>query len=438
MARLFRVLLLMAFVGVGASESISFQKSFQDELANLRSSNAGTRAKAAKALGRSARPEAITPLNEAMRDPEVKVRREVAKSLRVYRNPATLDGLLMGLRDEDRNVRSESLSGVVEVYVDPDDRRPIERFLGAFKEKAPRPPSEPVIPVEERVVLGLEATLRDEESSIRRKAVWALGALSVEGAVDSLGIALADPSKDVRLAALRALTHIGTDEAGSQLLTVLMMESSRRMQGEVIDALGQVGYKPAAPPLLSIYDAEQGREMGDRALTALARIGAPEARGVFLQNMTSSDPLRRRWAVEGMGRLRDENLAGSLTKDFLREPEPSVQSAYCFALALVGRPEFIDRIALSLADQFLREQSVAYLVELGSPFLTELVPYLSDPVIDVRRGMALALEKVGDPDAIPYLRPLLTDPDPRVADWANRAIASLERVRMSETGHSSL
>ncbi len=436
MTRLFRVLLLMVFVAVGASESLALQGGFQDELANLRSPNTGTRAKGAKALGRSARPEAIAPLNDAMRDPEVKVRREVAKSLRVYRNPMTLDGLLLGLRDEDKSVRTESLLGVVEVFVDPDDRRPMERFLGAFGERAPRPPAEPVIPVEERVVLGLEARLSDEESSIRRQAAWAIGLLSIDEAVDNLGMALADPSKDVRLEALRALTHIGTHEAGSQLVTVLM-EPSRKMQGEAIDALGEIGYKPAAPPLLSIYEAEQGREMGDRALTALARMGAPEARAVFLQNMTSSDPLRRRWAVEGMGRLRNENLAGSLTKDFLREPEPSVQSAYCFALVLVGRPEFIDRIALSLADQFLREQSVGYLVELGSPFLTELVPYLSDPVADVRRGMALALEEVGDPDAIPYLRPLLTDPDPRVADWVNRAIASLERIRMSETGHSS-
>ena len=197
-------------------------------------------------------------------------------------------------------------------------------------------PAKPVMPVEERVVLGLEATLQDEESSIRRQAAWALGLLSVDEAVVNLGMALADPSKDVRMAALRALAHIGTDEAGSQLVTVLM-EPSRRMQGEAIDALGKVGYKPAAPQLLFIYDAAQGREMGDRALTALARIGAPEARGVFLQNMTSSDPSRRRWAVEGMGRLRNENLAGSLTKDFLREPEPSVQSAYCFRLGTGGK-----------------------------------------------------------------------------------------------------
>ena len=32
--------------------------------------------------------------------------------------------------------------------------------------------------------------------------------------------------------------------------------------------------------------------------------------------------------MEGLGRLRDENLKTSLTKDFLREPDASVQAAY--------------------------------------------------------------------------------------------------------------
>jgi HEAT repeat protein len=43
--------------------------------------------------------------------------------------------------------------------------------------------------------------------------------------------------------------------------------------------------------------------------------------------------------------------------------------------------------------------------------------------------MAYVLEQIGDPEAIPYLRPLLSDPDPQVVDWANRAIATLERVQ---------
>jgi HEAT repeat protein len=290
--------------------------------------------------------------------------------------------------------------------------------------------------VEERVVLGLEARLRDDESSLREEAAASLGLLRLTDAVDSLGAALADPSKDVRLQAVESLAQIGGDAAGAQLVSALM-EPTRQIQGEAIDSLGRIGYLPAAPHLLTIYDAEQGKEMGDRALTALALMGAPEARGVFLQTMTSTSAARRRWAVEGLGRLRDENLKRSLTKDFLREPEPTVQLAYCLGLTLIGRPEFIDRIALSLSDPLLRKQAFGYLVELGSPFLTDLVPYLSDPVPNVRKGMALALEEVGDPDAIPYLRPLLSDPDRNVADWANRAIISLERIRMTEPVNSS-
>ena len=142
--------------------------------------------------------------------------------------------------------------------------------------------------------------------------------------------------------------------------------------------------------------------------------------------------------MEGLGRLRDENLKTSLTKDFLREPDGSVQAAYCFALTLIGRPEFIDRIALNFSNVTLREQSMDYLVELGSPFLVELVPYLGDPVAEVRKGMAFALEEIGDPDAIPYLKPLLSDPDPQVVDWANRAIATLERIRTAEEPAASM
>ena len=430
MTRLLRIFLVLAFVGGGPlSESKAIQETLHDDIADLRSPNTGTRENAAKALAQTARPEAIEPLTEAMRDPEVKVRRAVAKALRAQQNPDAIDGLLMALRDEEKDVRSEGLAGLVEIYVSPDQRRPITRFLSVFQETVPRPaaPPRPIMPIAEKVVLGLEARLQDDEPSLRRQAAYALGVLRAEQAVDSLGTSLADPSKDVRTEAVEALTLIGGEEAGAQLVAGLS-EPSRQIQGQVVEALGRIRYAPAAEELLVVYDGWQGKELGDKALTALALIGAPQSRGVFLQNMTSVSSQRRRWAVEGMGRLRDENLRTSLTKDFLREPDASVQSAYCFALSLIGRPEFIDRLALNLSDPMLRQQSMSYLVEMGGPFMAELVLYLSDPVAEVRKGMAYVLEQIGDPNAIPYLRPLLSDPDPQVADWANRAIAHLERV----------
>ncbi|MFQ5793168.1 MAG: HEAT repeat domain-containing protein, partial [Acidobacteriota bacterium] len=431
MARFGQLLLLSALVwSWTAGASADDRSTFPDELANLRSPNIGTRVKAAKALGRSGRKEAIEPLNEAMRDPEAKVRKAVVVALRRFKDPEAVDGLLVALRDEEKDIRNEGLAGLLELYVEPEKRGLLNRFLSLFSDGAAPPDIEPLIPVESRVVDALEERLSDEKSSLRRKAAFALGALRARDALDSLAASLADPEKKVRSEAIRALGRIGGEPAGRALLSALADES-KKLRGKAVDAIGRMRYRPAAAELLAIYDAQQGKELGDKALTALALMGAPEARGVFYYNMTVSNAYRRRRAVEGLGRLDDPNLAKGLTKDFLREPDPEVQLAYCFALSRLGQSAFVDRLALSLSDAKLRGQSRDYLVELGSSLLVEFVAYLSDPVSEVRKEMAQVLMDIGDPAAIPYLEPLLSDPDREVADRVNRAIARLQRALLT-------
>jgi HEAT repeat protein len=425
MGRLF-IFFLSAVVACSVAAAAA-QASFQDELANLRSPNAKTRSKAAEALGKSQRREAIEPLIRAMRDPEVKVRKEVIQALRSFQDVETVEGLIIGLSDEEKDIRDHSIEGLLEIYVAPQKRGPV---LGIFK--APRKPEDvdPLTPPDLKVVRALEARLRDDEPSLRRKAAYTLGMLQTEEAVPALVRALPDMDMDVRTEVVTALGRIGGDEAGQTLIRALN-DSSDRTRTTAIEALGRMQYRPAAPALLSIYEAEQGGSMGDLTLAALARMGAPEARGVFYQNMTNQKAERRRYAVEGLGRLGDRALTSGLIKDFLREPDESVQLAYCFSIALLEHREFIDRLALSLSKIALRDQATDYLVELGSPFMTDLVTYLSDPVAEVRRGMVRVLMLIGDPAAIPYLEPLLADSDSRVADGANRAIARLQRVQGS-------
>jgi HEAT repeat protein len=124
-------------------------------------------------------------------------------------------------------------------------------------------------------------------------------------------------------------------------------------------------------------------------------------------------------------------MVTGLIKDFLREPDPTVQLAYCFALSRLGNREYVDRVALDLGNKKRRQQAHAYAVELGEGFLDEFVTYLADPVALVRLEMAEVLMEIGDPRAIPYLEPLLADPDAKVADRANVAIARLRQGRMS-------
>jgi len=288
----------------------------------------------------------------------------------------------------------------------------------------PRATVSPLTVVDPRVVQSLEGRLVDEEKEIRRLAAFALGSLRAPS-VPALNHALSDPVGDVRLEAVDALGLVGGPEAGEALRGALT-DGSKNVRSHAVDALGEMRYVEAASGLVALYDEHLNKDLGDRALRALARMGAPEARGVFYYQMTSSSKDRRRWAVEGIGRLGDEGLRSALIKDFLREPSPDVQLAYCFALTRLGQHEFVDRIALSLAVSDLKRQAREYAIELGSPLLGELVAYLNDPVPEVRREMTDVLVQIGDANAIPYIEPLLSDANPEVADHANRAVSRLQ------------
>jgi HEAT repeat protein len=416
-----------------SSGVLAFQSSFQDEVANLKSPNVSTRVKAAKALGESKRLEAIPALTEAMRDPELKVRRVTVASLRGFNSTDAIDGLLVGLRDDDKMIRNEAMVALLEIYVgagNADLGGPLSFFLGP---RYKTPVLNGLIPVSPDVVTGLEARVSDEEPALRRRAAYTLGVLEAADAVDTLGSALSDPEKDVRMEAVTALAVIGNDGAGQALEAALAVAAAdTEFAGHVVDALGRMKYLPAGAELVSVYDSNTG-SLGIRALRALALMGAPEARGVFYYQMTATVAEQRKWAAEGLGRLSDKSLVSGMKKDFLREPDPSVQLAYCFSLTRLGETEFVDRIALSLGNKKLQEQAREYAIELGSPLLDELVAYLSDPVPEVRREMAQVLMEIGDPAAIPYLKPLLSDPNSEVADRANRAIARLEREGVSST-----
>ena len=412
----------------------------EDEIANLKSPNVGTRVSAAKALGRSGRTEAIPPLTEATRDPEVGVRRATASALRSFQSREALDGLLVCIRDEDRRVRQDCLGAIIEVYVGPGNAQPSKRGilgLGLVKRFNPTEGSFLAFSsVEPRVTQALEVVLQDPETALRRQAAYGLGVLEAADAVDSLASSLYDPDNAVRLESVDALGRIGTDAAGEALRGALG-GGSNEITARGVEALGAMRYNPAATDLIGIYDANLNKSLGDRALKALALMGASEARGVFYYQMTSKDTNRRRWAVEGLGRLDDESLIPALVKDFLREPHPSVQLSYCFSIARLGRPEFVDRVALSLANPQLRLQAHGYGVELGKTVLDELVLYLSDPEAAVRREMATVLMEIGDPAAIPYLEPLLADSDREVADRANRAIARLRQGSMTTSNSTN-
>ncbi len=417
---------LWLFVGAA---TLGFAQSSVEELAaRLESSDARTRRDAARELGEDGSSEAISVLNEAVRDIDRNVRRTVLDALLSVRRPDAAPGLIAFLEDELSENRRDAIGGLVDIHnrEAPPGRR--ERAMDWLLRREQAFVLDPLRPVEPRIVEALSGRLTDDEEDNRELAAEALGALRAATAVGALAAAASeDLEDDVRREAIRALGAIGTDEAGERLLS---MVEEPELREQVVRALGRFAYRPSVTALIGVYDADPESDVARDALEALARIGAEEARGTFYHELGSDDARRREFAAEGIGRIGDPALVDGMIRDFLREEDRRVQLAFCFALVRMGQPPFVDRIILSLSDSRVGEVASQYALELGRDFLPDMLRYLEDPDRQVRLELISLLEQLGDDSAIPSLRATTQDPDSEVADRARLAVR-----RLSESGN---
>jgi HEAT repeat protein len=419
--------LTAALALLGASLLVA-EESFDDLLANLKSPTARTRLAAATALGKSRRRDAVAPLSALVRDPEPRVRLEVVGALRSLRDVSAVPALVTSLQDGDPKVREEAISALVEIYAERDRGGPIERFLQAFSDEYERSSVPPYTAVSPAVFKGLSGTLRDEQKSIRAASAYAIGILGGGSAVPDLAAAVQDPEAEVRAAAATALGKAGTAEQGRALIP-LLADESLTVRNRALQAVGVLRVREAGPPLRETFEQNRRRESGTRALAALARIGDPAQADLFRELLESSDPERRRLAIEGLGRIADTSLLPSFKKDYQRERDADVRMAYNFALVLLGDHAFLDSIVLGLASSGASAaRARSYLLELGPKIAPDLHPYLADQDARVRGTLCDVLAQLGDTSAIPKLSPLRGDANTDVADRANRAIERLRRA----------
>jgi HEAT repeat protein len=178
-----------------------------------------------------------------------------------------------------------------------------------------------------------------------------------------------------------------------------------------------------------MFEQHKRRDLGTRVLASLSRIGDPAQGELFRELLSSSDPVHRRLAVEGLGRIADPSTLPAFKKDYQREKDGEVRLAYNFAITTLGDHAFLDAIVLALGSSGgAARQARDYILELGRPIAPDLYPYLNDRDPAVRGGLCDVLAQLGDTGATPHLTPLLADPNSKVADRANRAIEKLRRA----------
>jgi HEAT repeat protein len=401
--------------------------SFEDLVANLKSPSAKTRIEAATALGKSRRREAVAPLAALVRDPEWRVRLEVVRALRELRDLSAVPAVVTAMGDGDLKVREEAISSLVEIYAERDRMTPVGRFLDLFSDEYDRSSIGPYVAVDPAAYTALGARLQDEDTNIREYAALAVGILDGRMLVPQLVGALKDADDGVRGAAATALGKVGTAADGKNLIPLLADESTE-VRRRVLQALGVLRVKEAGPALREMYEANRKKELGLKVLASLSRIADPAQGDLFRELVQDPDPETRRLAIEGLGRISDPVMMPAFKKDYQRERNEELRLAQSFALTLLGDRAFLDSLVLCLPSRTLGSRCRGYILEMGKDILHDLYPYLNDPEEEVRGSVADILAAVGDPDAVPRLAPLVSDPSRDVADRANRAIERLRRL----------
>lgn len=270
----------------------------------------------------------------------------------------------------------------------------------------------------------------DRNPRIRFDALHALGVIGepplTDDAARRLMVGLQQNDAVMRAATARVLGRLRAAAAGDALIASLN-DSNDLVQQFATESLGLLRNDRAVQALTDRVNYYGKGDKANIALSALARIAYVSSRDLFRARLSDADPMARRAAVEGVGRLRDRasiELARAIAKS---DPSSDVRLAGLFALDRLGEPQLAG-IALSLGQPVLGAQARDYLLEAGpsaAPAIVEALAKATAPA--ARAELVHLLGYLGGAADIRALEPLVKDPDPRVARAATNAIARLRR-----------
>jgi HEAT repeat protein len=403
---------------------------YQDE-------NAGARNSAIEALVRLNKK--ITPyLIEAFNTPNRDVRKFIIDVLGEYRDHRSLPLMLEALKDDDENVRATAIEHIGKVGESSVVDALIEIIEGDDLWTA-YPATDALGRIGDRK--ALPALIKSlEKKTLRAPAIKSISSIADPETIKHIIPYLRDPSKTVKEEVLRALERFYHNNADEQLITsqlrnqlgdealdILLKHAWSQKHDVRVSAILMLGLmqdEKVYNPLLDISQEENYAEDVKKAFVFIGQ-DKPES---LLPLLETDSLYQKRFICEIAGRIASPVYTPIFT-EYLTHEDGHMRSIAAFALSKIGNPDTIKSIEPLLADEFTDVQEAA--VEALSTFgkhlsVVEYMSLLHNENPSLRKNAALILGKIRAHEAVPALGFALKDGNVEVRKACVEAFSLLQ------------
>ena len=238
--------------------------------------------------------------------------------------------------------------------------------------------------------------LGDEKDYHRARAAYLLGIIGDTQAIGPLYGHLKDPSREVRIQTIQALTDMGDEDALEYILEVFETEDVA-LADFVLLAAERFGWRAANVLEASLQSKNERVRSG--AAMALGRIRVPDSIPLLVQALGDPSPEVRRNVVRAIGEFSSDEVVNALV------------------------------MALGDSDLEVQEYASNALASRGPEIVPTLIMDLQDPDPLVRKNVISALRKIGDKRAVVPVIKMLEDPDEVVRMFAVSALMEFKDPR---------
>lgn len=395
--------------------------------------------KAAAKQGSSSLPE----LALFLKNPDVKVRNEAARSIVDIGTPKSIDYLIEATRDVDDGIQIRATDGLVNYYlpgyvaigVTAKIQKAPANIKARFADRNDQQ-IDPYIAVRPEVIQAIGAVVRGGSSmESRANAARAIGVLRGRAALPDLLEGLRSKDSDLIFESLIAIQKLRDPSAGPKV-QVLLRDLKEKVQLAAIETAGILTARSALDDLRTLLTTTGKPKVKRAALNAIAMMPEPRDRDIFVGFLKDKEEAFRIAAAEGIGRLRNPADAPMLEQSFNDEQKRGPRIALAFALVQDGRTELSEgsplQYLINMLDQAAyKNTGEAYLVEVAgdAALSAKLYQPMEQGTKDEKMGLARVLAKAGDRSAELHLETISRDGDKQVAEEGLRALRNL-RARL--------